>query len=219
MPRSNVTSRTAAPSRWTTMFGSPHCPGGAGFGSAGGRYLPPSANNLPTKSSGGHVLNAMRPPGLRTRSISRIATSGRGAKMCANWLSTTSNSLSRNGRASTSPSLHTMSSTPAITAFSLATTRSSGVRSSPVATAPARRAVIVTTPVPHPTSRILWPGRTPANLTSRAAGGVVIVAIGAKSFQPSRCFALNSANGSDVIVALPAGNSSEGITVGTRELI
>src|SRR2546422_722327 len=147
----------------------------------------------------------MRPPGLRTRSISRIAPAGRGAKMCANWLRTTSNSTSRNGRASTSPSLHTMSSTPAIAAFSLATTRSSGVRSSPVATAPARRAVIVTTPVPHPTSRILWPGRTPANLTSRAAGGVVIVAIGAKSFQPSRCFASNSANGSDVIVATPRG--------------
>src|SRR2546428_2304463 len=164
-------------------------------------------------SSGGHVLNAVRPPGVRTRSISVVATAGRGAKMCANWLRTASNSPSRNGRFSASPSFQTMSSTSAIAAFSFAVARSSGVRSRPVTMAAGRRAVIATTPVPHPTSSTLWPGRTPAKPTSLAAGGVVFIASGANSFHPSRCLALNSANGSEVIVSPAAGKPREWITL------
>src|SRR5439155_15392022 len=153
-------------------------------------------------NSGGHVLKAMRPPDFRTRSISSMATSGRGAKMCANWLSTTSNSPSRKGRFSTSLRFHTMSSSSAIAAFSLATASSSGVRSTPVTTAPARRALMATTPVPHPTSSTAWPGRTPAKCTSRAALGVVDWARGANDFQTSRWLALNASKGSEVIVSV-----------------
>src|SRR6266704_4987185 len=183
------------------MFGSPHWPGGAGFGSGGGGlYCATRANIRPNISSGGHVWNAIVPPRFSTRSISLIAISGRGANMCANWLSTTSNSPSRKGRLSTSPCFHAMSSTSAIAAFSFATARSSGVRSRPVTTAPARRAVIATTPVPHPTSRTLCPGRTPAKATSFAAVGVVIWASGANDFHASRCATLKASKGSDVIV-------------------
>src|SRR2546422_10373117 len=155
----------------------------------------------PMNNSGGHVWNAMRPPDFRTRSISWMATSGRGAKMWANWLSTTSNSPSRKGRLSTSPCFQVMSSSSAIAAFSLATARSSGVRSKPVTAAPARRAVIATTPVPHPTSSTRWFGRTPAKCTSFAALGVVVMASGANVFQFSRCIALNAWNGSEVMFA------------------
>src|SRR6266568_1616477 len=136
------------------------------------------------------VRNAIVPPRFSTRSISLIAISGRGANMCANWLSTTSNSPSRKGRLSTSPCFHAISSTSAIAAFSFATARSSGVRSRPATTAPARRAVIATTPVPHPTSSTRCPGRTPAKCTSFAAVGVVIWASGANDFHASRCATL-----------------------------
>src|SRR5438132_10446353 len=163
-------------------------------------------------SSGGHVLKAMRPPDFRTRNISLMATSGRGAKMWANWLSTTSNSPSRNGRLSTSPCFHVMSSSSAIAAFSLATARSSGVRSKPVTTAPDRRAVIATTPVPHPTSSTFWFGRTPAKCTSFAALGVVVMASGANVFQFSRCIALNAWNGSEVML-LEGGSGYRLITL------
>src|SRR5437016_3997951 len=43
-----------------------------------------------------------------------------------------------------------------MSAFSRATTRSSGVRSRPVTRAPRRAAVTDTTPVPHATSRTRW---------------------------------------------------------------
>ena len=162
----------------------------------------------PIINSGGHVLNAIRPPGFKTRSIWPIATSGRGAKMWANWLRTTSNSPSRNGRSSTSPCFHVMSSSSAVAAFSLATARSSGVRSRPVTRAPARRAVIATTPVPQPASRRFCPGRTPANATSFAADGVVVIASGANDFQFSRWAALKDSNGSAVMVSRRRGGRS-----------
>ena len=49
-----------------------------------------SASALNYGHSGGHVENASVPPFLRTRSISRATTVGRGANMCPNWLRTTS---------------------------------------------------------------------------------------------------------------------------------
>ncbi len=52
------------------------------------------ANMRPVKCSGGQVENAIRPPRLSTRSISLVTTAGRGANMCPNWLSTTSNEAS-----------------------------------------------------------------------------------------------------------------------------
>ena len=50
-------------------------------GGGGGAYFAASANMRPTIISGGHVENAIVPPGRNTRSISAIATSGRGANM------------------------------------------------------------------------------------------------------------------------------------------
>ena len=55
--------------------------GGAMPGGGGGMYLPTVANTRPTNNSGGQVENAIVPPGFSTRSISRTATSGRGANM------------------------------------------------------------------------------------------------------------------------------------------
>src|SRR5439155_370837 len=103
----------------------------------------------------------------------------------------------------------------AIAAFSLATARSSGVRSKPVTTAPARRAVIATTPVPHPTSSTRWFGRTPAKCTSFAALGVVVMASGANVFQFSRCIALNAWNGSEVML-LEGGSGYRLITLRSK---
>ncbi|MGX1211501.1 hypothetical protein AB7M42_001766 [Bradyrhizobium diazoefficiens] len=79
--------------RSATIFGSPHNTGDA-TPSGGGRWRPIIANIRPTYRCGGQVENAMVPPGFSTRSISPMATSGRGANMWPNWLSTTSNSLS-----------------------------------------------------------------------------------------------------------------------------
>jgi hypothetical protein len=67
-------------------------------------YLDTSANVLPMNSSGGQVENAIVPAGFNTRSISPIATSGRGANMWPNWLTTTSKVPGSNGSCSTSPS-------------------------------------------------------------------------------------------------------------------
>ena len=68
--------------------------GGAAPGGGGGMLRPTKTNMRPVKCSGGQVANAIRPPGLSTRRISAMATSGRGANMWPNWLSTTSNDAS-----------------------------------------------------------------------------------------------------------------------------
>lgn len=142
------------------------------------------------QSVGGHVANAIVPPGLSTRSISPVATSARGANMCPNWLSTTSNATSSYGNCSASPSRQS-TCTSAIAAFSRARESNSGVRSIPQTSAPIRAAVIAATPVPHPTSSTRWPARTPANFTSNAADGVVTASSGAKCAQPCFCASLN----------------------------
>ncbi len=56
------------------------------------------------------MANAIRPFGASTLRISAMTTSGRGAKICPNWLSTTSKDPSGYGSASASPSTQTMSS-------------------------------------------------------------------------------------------------------------
>ena len=47
----------------------------------GALYFETMVKRLPANSSRGQVANAIRPPGRSTRSISRVATSGRGANM------------------------------------------------------------------------------------------------------------------------------------------
>ena len=79
--RSKTISFTLVPSRSRTTPTSPHLGGGDTPGGGGGMYLPTSAKVEPIKSSGGHVANAIVPPGFSTRSISARATSGRGANM------------------------------------------------------------------------------------------------------------------------------------------
>src|SRR6516225_728438 len=83
------------PGRLRTTEGSPH--GGGGDTNAGGKgkRLPIHVKRRPTHSSGGHVEKAMLPPGLRTLSISRVATSERGANIWPNWLSTVSKAYRR----------------------------------------------------------------------------------------------------------------------------
>ena len=117
------------------MDGAFHNGGGATPGGGEGIYLLTTAKLRPMSNSGGQVANASVPPGFSTRSISPTATSGRGAKMCPNWLTTTSKLESANGRLSTSPSCQ-FTSTVAMLAFSRACASSSGVRSSPVTVAP-----------------------------------------------------------------------------------
>src|SRR5882724_2209607 len=149
-------------------------------------------------NSGGQVENAIVPPDLSTRSISRIATSGRGANMCPNWLRTTSNAPSGNGSASTSPSRQS-TSTSATPEFSRARSSSSGVRSRLVTFAPMRAAVMATTPVPQATSSTRWPDWTSANFTRRAAVGVVTDSSGAKCAHPCFCVSFNFAIASALI--------------------
>src|SRR5258708_6322752 len=60
----------------------------------GGELRPTKANSRPTKCSGGHVANAIRPPALSTRRISVTAIPGRGANIWPNWLTTRSNDAS-----------------------------------------------------------------------------------------------------------------------------
>src|SRR5262245_37605743 len=108
--------------------GSPHCGGGETPGGGGGIYLDTNVDKLPMNSSGGQVENAIVPPGFSTRSISPMATSGRGANMWPNWLTTTSNVPGSNGSCSTSPSCQSIV-TAASVAFVRATSRSSGVKS------------------------------------------------------------------------------------------
>src|SRR5689334_4978654 len=91
MARSNNISLTLSTKRSRTKEGFPQS-GGGETPSGGGRYLETNENISPVKSSGGHVENAIVPPGFNTLSISEIATSGRGANMCPNWLRTKSNS-------------------------------------------------------------------------------------------------------------------------------
>ena len=67
-------------------------------------YRAVKMNERPIMRSGGHVLNAIVPPGFSTRSISESANAGLGAKMWPNWLRTTSNLPSANGSLSASPS-------------------------------------------------------------------------------------------------------------------
>src|SRR5437867_7785703 len=193
--RSKTRFVTATPRRSRTMVGSPHWGGGDTKAGGGGKYCPTNVKMRPMHSSGGHVEKAMRPPGLRTRSISRVAISGRGANMWANWLSTTSKAPSANGRLSASPSFHSTSAS-ATAAFSRARLSNSGVRSSPVTFAPRRCAVIATTPVPQPTSRTRWPARIPANATSRGAAAHVVSSNGMKLAHACRWAALNCASAS-----------------------
>lgn len=121
--------------------------------------MPAKASNiLPLASSGGQVANAIRPPGFVTRSISFIATSGLGAKICPKLDITISNELSSNGRSSTSHSFHSIS---------FASANSSVVKSTPVTLAapPSLLAVIAVLPVPHATSNTLSSKETLHNLT------------------------------------------------------
>jgi hypothetical protein len=89
-PRSKNGGPKRSPSRSATVAGLRHCGGGAAPGGSGGPLRPTNANIRPMKCSGGRVANATRPPGLGTRRISATTTSGRGANMCPNWLTTTS---------------------------------------------------------------------------------------------------------------------------------
>ncbi len=178
-PRAKNGVSNLSPRRSATMLGLPHCGGGAAPGGGGGEFLPTKANRRPTKCSGGQVANAMRPPGFSTRRICATVTSGRGANMWPNWLTTTSNWPSGKGRLSASPSSHWVAPSLATRAFSRATSSRAGVRSSPVTDAPARAAVIATTPVPVPTSSTVSPGLISANSTRCAATGVVKAAVGA----------------------------------------
>jgi hypothetical protein len=68
----------------------------------------------------------------------------------------------------------------------------------PVIDAPARAAVIATTPVPVPTSSTVSLGLTSANSTRCAATGVVKAAVGANDAHISRWRVFRSANGSTV---------------------
>ena len=90
----------------------------------------------------------------------------------------------------------------AIAEFSRARCISSGVRSKPVTRAPARAAVIATTPVPQATSSTRWPARIPACFTNCAAGPVVIASSGAKYAQPCFCAALNASKGSMILSSI-----------------
>ncbi len=104
LARSKVTSVTASPRRSRTRRGSPHSTGGDTPDGGGGTYDATSENIRPMNISAGQVEKAIVPPGASTRSISPIATAGRGANMWPYWLTTTSDVPSANGSASTSPS-------------------------------------------------------------------------------------------------------------------
>jgi hypothetical protein len=66
-------------------------------GGGGGECRLTKPNLRPTKCSGGQVAKAIRPC-FSTRRIAAIAISGRGANICPNWLSTTSNEASAQGQ-------------------------------------------------------------------------------------------------------------------------
>src|SRR6266571_4299006 len=100
LARSKVICFTPPPRRSLTMLGSPHSGGGATPGGGGGAYRPTRATVRPINNSGGQVANAIVSPAFSTRSISPIATSGRGANMWPNWLTTTSKLESSKGRLS-----------------------------------------------------------------------------------------------------------------------
>src|SRR5579864_8847506 len=174
--------------------GSPQSAGEATPGGAG-KYLAIRAEERPTCPSGGQLENPMVPPGFNTRNISATATSGRGAKIWPNWLTTMSNAPSSKGKFSASASRQSME-TSEMLAFWRARSNNSGVRSIPATCAPSFAAVIATTPVPQPTSSSLSPLRTLAWRTKRGACGMVSDSSGEKYAQPCFCDCLNWWNGS-----------------------
>src|SRR5215471_9221520 len=99
---------------------------------------------------------------------------------------------------------------PITAALRFASSISAGDKSTPHTRAPRRAAVIATTPVPHATSSTWTLSRTPAYSTSRAAGAVVNTAQGENEAHPSRCTALNCANGSSCTIFIPRGYSFGG---------
>ena len=94
VPRAKNGGSNPTASRSLTMAGLPHIGGGMAPGGGAGEWRAMKANNRPTKCSGGQVASTTRPPGLSTRRISAMATSGRGANMWPNSLVTTSNEAS-----------------------------------------------------------------------------------------------------------------------------
>ena len=100
-------------SRSVTTGTEPQSGGAAAPRGGGGECCPTSlAGSRPTKCSGGHAANAIRPPRFKTLRISERTTSGCGAKMWPNWLRTTSKLSSRYGNRSASPSIHSDPAAP-----------------------------------------------------------------------------------------------------------
>jgi hypothetical protein len=132
--------------------------------------------SCPKNPPGVQLATTTRPPGRRTRASSAAATFWRGANITPNVDSTRSKLASSNGSASASPSIHSIV-TSAAAARSRAASKSSGVRSSPVTSAPACAARIAALPVPVATSRTVIPGSIPAASTTTAPTSQKSVAI------------------------------------------
>ena len=122
-----------------------------------------SAANAGIDASPSHTAMASRPPGRRTRRISRIAARRSWKNISPNWLTTASKDPLGNGSVSAAPSRHAI-----VDERSRATASMPGSRSSPTTSppAPARASASrASTPVPQATSRT----RSPAAIAAASA--------------------------------------------------
>ena len=127
-------------------------------------------NSPPIMPSGVQLRSPIVPPGLQTRTSSSATAWWRGANMAPMEEMTTSNDSSSNGRRSASAWAHS-SVRPSASARRRPASRSSGVRSLAVTSAPARAAGSEALPVPAATSRTVVPGPMPQAATRRGPSG------------------------------------------------